>query len=400
MAKGRARKCTKPVKQFATIDQLPAVGMKQGSAKKDAIKKILHLVPGWRRQASSRGVSGGIEVAQMPEAPGQRVDKESRRLAAIDQMLLAAIQQGPAKKREAINRILELVPGYTRGDCWERIRHLRNNSGLDKSEGCCSNKAKKSRTHAAIPQSSGARWSPADDETLFRLAGYEPVNKIAQRLGRSDQAIRYRLGALGMSARVTDGWSLRALQRLLRVGPARLRYLIGNGILRVRDPRVRSGSLLAYCEENSASLDASALERIAVVLASSEDAFSWDRTADFLGLTLPQVQELISSGALKLVDSFVTDRSFEDFCKSHGSEINMALLDPPTAKWLRNEYGVPETATNTVKVSRIQKHALIIRTCVCGKTIAGNPYFRHIRSCRVARADLPTKRPNMLDSSS
>ena len=168
----------------------------------------------------------------------------------------------------------------------------------------------------------------------------------------------------------------------------------------MRDPRVSSGSLSAYCTQNSASLHASALERIAVVLASSEDAFSWDRTADFLGLTLPQVHELISSGAVKLVDLFVTDRSFEDFCKSHGREINMALLDPPTAKWLRNEYGVPETATNTVKVSRIQKHALIIRTCVCGKTIAGNPYFRHIRSCRVARADLPTKRPNMLDSSS
>ena len=153
MAKRPPLKCTKPVKQLATIDQLLAVGMKQGSAKKkDAIKKILHLVPGWRRQASSRGMSGGIEVAQMPQAPGQRGDKQSRRLAAIDQMLLAAIQQGPAKKREAINRILELVPDWTREDCWERSRQLRKKSGLDKSKGCCSNKAKKSRTRAGIPQ--------------------------------------------------------------------------------------------------------------------------------------------------------------------------------------------------------------------------------------------------------
>ena len=66
----------------------------------------------------------------MPSAPGQKGNKPSKQLAAIDQLLIAGIKQGPAKKRDAINRILELVPGWTREDCWERIRHLRKTTEL------------------------------------------------------------------------------------------------------------------------------------------------------------------------------------------------------------------------------------------------------------------------------
>ena len=200
-----------------------------------------------------------------------------------------------------------------------------------------------------------------------------------------------------MSARVTDGWSLRALRKLLRVGPSRLRYLVGNGILRVRDPRVTSASLSSYREKNA--LSAAMFEGTARVLTSNQAAFSWERTADLLGLTEAQVRELISSGQLKLVDWFVTDRSFEDFCRKHGSEINLALLDPATRKWLRNEYGVQDVTSNQANISRAQKHALIIRTCVCGRKIAGNPYFRHIRKCRVASGETNATRSDVPDSS-
>jgi hypothetical protein len=62
-----------------------------------------------------------------------------------------------------------------------------------------------------------------DDAKLLDLAGYEPVNEIAERLGRSERAVRFRLGALGMSARVTDGWSQCALRKLLRMSRTRLR---------------------------------------------------------------------------------------------------------------------------------------------------------------------------------
>src|SRR5208283_3070957 len=170
----------------------------------------------------------------MPNASGRKGNPDGKRLAAIDQLLTAGMKLGPAKKQEAVNKVLALVPEWTRLDCWQRIRRLRNISELGPQERD-RYKAKKSEKTGPIPRSSGARWTPADDDRLLNLAGYEPVKKIAQRLGRSVRAVRFRLGALGMSAKVTDGWSLRALRKLLRVSPARLRYLIGNRFLRVRE---------------------------------------------------------------------------------------------------------------------------------------------------------------------
>ena len=63
------------------------------------------------------------------------------------------------------------------------------------------------------------------------------------------------------------------------------------------------------------------------------------------------MQELISNRQLKLVDLFVTNRAFEEFCKNHGEELKASLIDPPTAKWLANEYGVSEVAANDRRVS-------------------------------------------------
>jgi len=96
------------------------------------------------------------------------------------------------------------------------------------------------------------------------------------------------------------------------------------------------------------------------------------------------VQSFICKGKLKLLDPFVTDRSFEEFCRKHGDQINMTLIDPATAKWLIEEYGVSENAILGT-VSRAQKHALVIRTCRCGRKVAGNIFFKHVRHCRVLK---------------
>src|SRR5271166_3303453 len=322
----------------------------------------------------------------MPNASGRKGNPDGKRLAAIDQLLIAGIKQGPAKKRDAIDRILELVPEWTRGDCWQRIRHLRKTPELAAVEDRYPGKAKKSGKSGPMRRSFCSPWTPADDDRLLNLAGYEPVRKIAQRMGRAVSAVRFRLGALGMSARVTDGWSLRALRTLLRVSPAGLRYLIGNGMLRVRDPRISTSSLAVLRDRIRTSLDSSAIERIAAALATSDDAYSWDRAANLLGVPVAQIQAWISAGQLRLVDTFVTDRSFEEFCKKHGEELRDLLIDAPTAKWLVSEYGVSESAVKGLTVSRARKHALVVRTCKCGRKIAGNPYFRHVKVCRITNA--------------
>jgi len=305
-----------------------------------------------------------------------------RWLPAIDQLLIAGIKLGPRKKHDAINKILQLVPEWKRGDCWRRIRQLRRTSALATRNTIQDSKEPGNNGSSHRPFS--RPWLPEDDDKLLDWAGYEPVSKIAQRLGRSVRAVRFRLGALGMSARVKDGWSQRGLRKLLRVSRARLRHLVASGMLRVRDPRITASSLAVVCERKIQAIDSSAIQKPKAAIAE-EDACSWKRAAKRLAVTVADVQNLIANGQLKLVDTFVTDRAFEDFCRKHGSEINMTLLDSATKKWLMSEYGVSETADSKL-LPRAQKHALVIRECRCGRKIAGNVYFRHVRHCRLLEA--------------
>ena len=189
-----------------------------------------------------------------------------------------------------------------------------------------------------------------------------------------------------MSAKVTDGWSLRGLQKILRMGHTKLRQFIGTGMIRVRDSRIPASSLAVLCDKVPASLDRSSVESIAAALAKRDDAYSWERAASLFGVPVSQIQVWISAGQLRVLDTFVTDRSFEDFCKNHGDKINTALMDPATKKWLVSEYHVSSHRGNPESVSRARKHALVIRACSCGRKIAGNAYFRHLKTCQSAGA--------------
>ena len=303
-------------------------------------------------------------------------------LPEFDRLLIAGIKHGPTIKKEAINKVLQLAPHLTRGDCWQRIKELRRAAKRAALEERYPTKAKEHGEAAAARRPASRPWTPADDDRLLNLAGYEPVKRIAQRLDRSVRAVRFRMAALGISARVTDAWSLRALWKMLRVRPSRLSYFIGNGLLKVRDARISASSLAAFCEQNQLSLAPSALERVTAALVKGAEGYTWERAADLLGVTVAQVQSGISAGQLRVVDTFVTDRSFEEFCKKHGDRINMTLIDPATAKWLVSEYGISPSAAHGRSVLRVQKHVLVIRACGCGRKIAGNAYFRHVRVCQ------------------
>ena len=306
-----------------------------------------------------------------------------RALSAIDRLLIAGIRVGPHTKRDTVNKVLQLVPEWKRGDCWKRIRLLRRTGKIAKPQRPSPAHGEKDAKseHGVI---SRRPWTTEDDDRLLTWAGYEPVDKIGQRLCRSEKAVRCRLCALGMSARVTDGWSLRELRKLLRVSPVRLRQFIGAGMLRVRDPRITAKSLAAFCKQNCTSPDPSDVPRSATVRAARKEAYTWERAAEFLGVDVSQVQTWISAGYLKVMDTFITDRPFEEFVRRHSSESNLNLIDPAVRKWLVQEYGLTSGQSNGCSVTRAQKHALILRTCRCGRTIAGNVYFRHLKSCKAA----------------
>lgn len=331
-----------------------------------------------------------MQSSQGREAKHAKVS--SRYWQVVDSLLIAGLRLGPSAKRNAIDKILQNVPQLNRGDCWQRISYLRKTPALAAAEHSRPDTtASKPRRSNAEPRPARRAWNTADEEKLLTYTGYERIDKIAQRLDRSVRAVRCHLGALGISAKLKDGWSLRSLRDMLHISRTRLRILIGTGALRVRDPRISANSLALFCEKNRAVLQPATSERVAAMLQKGEDGYMWERAADVLGVTVAQVQSWICEGQLRVVDTFVTERSFEEFCRKHSDEINTAMIDHDVRKWLVEGYGLPDNATTNHVVSRAQKHALTIRTCRCGRKIAGNVYFRHVRRCATVTKETKRK---------
>ena len=365
----------------------------------------------------------------MEGARGQHVSGHRRAgawLPEIDRILIVGMKHGPQGIREATNKVLALRAGLTRADCWKRLRSLRaagnpshpaprnwpveikeslregyQQGGEKKRQaikavrtlypGLPSNAPSRfARRQGWIPKTTQARrrrpWTEHEEKKLWELAGYETAARIAERLGRSEGAVRFRLKSLGLSVKVKDGWSFRALQEMLHVGPSKLRRFIADGSLRVRDPRISPKSLIAVREDRVAAgcLPAEPATGTRQKPRKNANGHSWGSAATLLGVDVGEVREWIAEGKLKIVDGFVTERAFQDFCEKHGSELNIALLGNEVRDWLVEGYSLPVNANASAAVtSGNQKHALITRHCPgCRRPMRGNIFFRHIKTCR------------------
>jgi hypothetical protein len=225
---------------------------------------------------------------------------------------------------------------------------------------------------------------------LWELAGYEPAAKIGERLGRSEGAVRFRLKLLGLSVKVKDGWSLRGLQELLHVGPSRLRRFVADGSLRVRDPRISATSLAGLWERRIASTTASpedqGVEGLRQKLRKGPKAYSWGSAARLLRVSPDQVRMWIAKGKLRIVDGFVTERAFQDFCQKCGPLLNRPLLGDEVRDWLVDGYALRVSGeANAGSVHPSEKHALVTRQCPrCPRRIRGNGFFTHVKKCKGA----------------
>src|SRR6201981_632838 len=366
-----------------------------------------------------------MESARDPNPSPSSPRRTATWLPEIDRLLIVGMKHGPQGIREATNKVLALRAGLTRADCWKRLRVLREagkgshpaprnwpaqvkellregyQQGGDKKRqaikavrdlypGLPSNTPSRfSRRQGWIPKTTqilGRRpWTDLEERKLWELAGYETASRIADRLGRSEGAVRFRLKSLGLSVKVKDGWSFRALQEMLHVGPSKLRRFIAEGSLRVRDPRISATSLVAL-RENRISAGAVATEAVEGApqkLRKNASSYSWGSAAKLLGVDVGQVREWIVEGKQKIVEGFVSDRAFQDFCKKRGLELNSALLGNEVRDWLVDGYSLP-ISDETVRplVPGNQKHALVTRRCPgCRKPMRGNIFFRHIKTC-------------------
>lgn len=365
-------------------------------------------------------------------------------LPEIDQILLVGMKHGLPGIHEATNSILKLRSGLTRADCWKRLRYLRENGTGNHPDpynwpeeirellcnGYREGGRKKREAIKAVRElypglpgralrrfvqqqgwlpraarGSGTLcrpWTEQEERKLWELAGYEPASRIAQRLGRSEGAVRFRMKALGLSAKVKDGWSFRSLQQMLRVGPSKLHRFVADGLLRVRDPRISAASLGTMVEQLAPSPEAT--ERLARIFGDGPEAYSWKHAAKLLGVTDEQVHTWIAKGKLKIVDTFVTDRAFEAFCKKCGPQLNPVLLNQGVRDWLVEEYELRvSSGRDNVSVPVNEKHALVTRQCPkCQRSMRGNIFFRHLKNCKGlmsgSKREVPQKLSNAGDN--
>ena len=276
-----------------------------------------------------------VLMEEGPDPKGKKADQPFSWLPQIDQVLVVGMKYGPKGTHEAVKKLRQIVPELSPAQIWHRMRHLREKDRgkrtgpIDWSEeaietlrdGYRSGGRKKATAiktvRALYPGLSGyavsrfARsqgwlegerrtkkndgrrpWTREEEQELFVRAGYDSVKEIARKLRRSEQSVRFRLKGRSISARVTDGWSLRRLQQTLHVSYRRLQHLIGNGFLKVRDPRVSLISLAEWYEKHRTTLQPGVEDKIAADLWKEKNGHSWGRVAKLLGVTAAEVGKM------------------------------------------------------------------------------------------------------------
>jgi hypothetical protein len=265
----KGKKESKAFQWLPQVDHILVVGMKYGpKGKHEAVKKVRQLAPEispaqiWQRMRDLRAKAHG-------ERPNWMNFGED-----LIANLRDGYRNGGSKKVEALKKLREMYPGVSANAV----------SRFARRQGWLVETRRNGETGKRRP------WIKEEDDELFARAGYDSIAEIAEKLRRSEESVRSRLKGRGISARVTDGWSLRRLQHTLHISYRRLQHLIGNGLLPVRDPRISATSLAEFVEKHQSQLQSRASDKIIPELPKGKEAYSWERVAKLLGVSVAEMR--------------------------------------------------------------------------------------------------------------
>ena len=279
----------------------------------------------------------------------------------MDAVLAPSYTGGPDGSHQAIERTSSYNPATPNAELWEQIRpHKSPSPGAPR----------KRRT-----------WTPELLEVLERgyVKGRSGVREAVQEILRRSpllprHVIWKRASRLGLT-RKADGnetkkqsrrWSADEDKFLLQFGGEYPVRMIGEKLHRSeRAVRLRLFSRIG-CSSVSDGYTQSALSRD-------------------LGVSPATVRRWVKMDWLMLRGRRITDKSFQEFCRAHGAEIDFDKLGREMKAWLIDEMGLNGNPGIRApdKWLAIRKHACRTRSCArCGRQIRGNAYFRHAKTCR------------------
>ena len=302
---------------------------------------------------------------------------------ALDQCLRAGIAQGRRGVREATERVIAQYPALTRAQCWQRLRWLREHGCGERPlpnawpadllkrlrEGYAKGGMHKRAAFRAVrarypglpghvivrvarqqgwlggsptPMSPRRRWTATEQARFAAMAECRTVAQMALALGRSTNAIRWRLGAQSLSAKNDTIWSLRQLASTLRVGTTTLRRWSAERTLQVRDAHITGDSLRAYLAHSAFIHERAIPGGVMSTVIAPDQHYRWKDTARILGCRIDVVRQGIAQGVFKLADPKVSDRALARFFRQCAFErLNMTRIDQAIYRWLAREYRLP-----------------------------------------------------------
>jgi hypothetical protein len=189
------------------------------------------------------------------------------------------------------------------------------------------------------------RWTTTEQARFAAMAELRTVTQMARALGRSANAIRWRLGAQSLSARIDTTWSLRQMTSTFHVGPTTLRRWMAERALRVCDAHITGDSLLAYRTRHPCVCKHIARKVMTSTAIAPDRHYRWKDAARILGCHIEAVRQGIAHGVFKLADPKVNERALACFFQRHAIErLNGGRIDQAVYRWLAHEYRLPHSS--------------------------------------------------------